>query len=134
MTQYGVDIKDLTNYSLVVDTTDATPDEVAQRVIDSFEAWKNNKELKEAYICPTRLLYPDDEGDAELIEEYSALIEAGEAVPEITVFEQDNEFYLLSGAEVAIAHTLSGGTFIPCRIVERPENNDINYVKMMNSL
>lgn len=134
MTQYGVDIKDLTNYSLVVDTTDALPDEVAKRILDSFEQWKVNRELKQAYICPTRLMYPDDEGDAELIEKYSSLIESDEPVPEITVFEQDNEFYLLTGAEAAIAYTLSGAVFIPCKLVERPINNDINYVKMMNSL
>ena len=134
MAQYGVDIKDLTNYSLVVDTTDATPDEVASRILSSFEAWKSNKELKEAYICPTRLMYPDDEADAELIEEYSALLEAGESIPEITVYEDENEFYLLTGPEAAIAHTISGGTFIPCKLVARPENNDVNYVKMMNSL
>ena len=134
MTQYGVDIKDLTNYSLVVDTTDATPDEVAKRILDTFEAWKSDKELKEAYICPTRLMYPDDEADSELIEEYSALMEAGESVPEIKVFEDENEFYILSGAEAAIAYTLSGGAFVPCKLVPRPENNEIKYVKMMNSL
>ena len=79
-------------------------------------------------------MYPDDEADSELIEEYSALIEAGESVPEISIFEDENEFYLLSGAEVAIAYTLSGSVFIPCKLVARPENNEINYVKMMNSL
>ena len=30
--QYGVDIKDLSNYSLIVDTTVATPDQVADRI------------------------------------------------------------------------------------------------------
>ena len=36
--QYGVDIKDLSNYALIVDTTVATPDEVADRVREAYNA------------------------------------------------------------------------------------------------
>ena len=39
MTQYGVDIKDLTNYDLIVDTTVATPSEVASAIIVSMNEW-----------------------------------------------------------------------------------------------
>ena len=134
MTQYGVDIKDLTNYSVVVDTTDATPDEVAECILSSFDIWKTDKLFKKAYISSTRLMYPDDEADSELIEEYSSLLESGEAIPEITVYEEDNEFYLLSGAEAAISYALSGAVFVPCNLVQKPENDVVNYVKMMNSL
>ena len=49
MTQYGVDIKDLGNYSLILDTSHATPDEVAERLILSFEEWKNDKTKVSAY-------------------------------------------------------------------------------------
>ena len=44
--QYGVNIKDLTNYSLIVDTTYATPDEVAECIISSFEKWQADKSFK----------------------------------------------------------------------------------------
>ena len=134
MTQYGVDIKDLTNYSVVVDTTDATPDEVAEKILYSFECWKSDKKFCAAYICPTRIMYPDDEADAELIEEYSSLLEMGENIPEITVYEENNEFYLLSGVEAAVSYALCGEVFVPCKLVKRPDSNGINYVKMMNSL
>jgi len=134
MTQYGVDIKDLTNYSVVVDTNDASPVEVAEQILSSFEIWKNDKSFKKAYISPTRLMYPDDEADAELIEEYSSMLEAGEKIPEITVCEEDNEFYLLSEAEAAIAYALSGNVFVPCNLVNGCRDSRVNYVKMMNSL
>ncbi len=38
-TLYGVDIMDMTNYDLVVDTNGKTPTEVAEYVIKNFENW-----------------------------------------------------------------------------------------------
>ena len=46
-TKYGVDITDLSNYSLVVDTTYATPDEVAGVILSSFEKWKEENKWLE---------------------------------------------------------------------------------------
>ena len=54
-TQYGVDIKDLINYSLIVDTTAATPDEVAECILSAFEEWKRDSEYKAAYISTDRI-------------------------------------------------------------------------------
>lgn len=39
--RYGVNPADTTNYNLVVDTAQYTPDEVAQLVIDGFTNWRN---------------------------------------------------------------------------------------------
>jgi len=50
MEQYGVDIKDLSNYSLVVDTSYATPDEVAEVIIESLAAWREDKDIKLCFI------------------------------------------------------------------------------------
>lgn len=38
---YGVHKEDLSNYDLVVDTTNLTPDEVAQTIIDNYNEWLN---------------------------------------------------------------------------------------------
>jgi len=133
MTQYGVDIKDLTNYSLIVDTSNATPDEVAERLIASFAEWQENKELKAAYITPERLYYPDDAADSELVAGLSARLDAGESIDEVTVTEIDGEFYLISGLEAALAYSFNMNTFIPARLVKA--DIDIKkYVKMKNSL
>ena len=40
--QYGVDIKDLTNYSLIVDTTYATPEVISECIIESFKRWQED--------------------------------------------------------------------------------------------
>ena len=132
-TQYGVDIKDLTNYSLIVDTTYATPEEIAQRILLSLEFWKNDSTYNELFISPERLNYPDDEADSELVAHYSSLIEAGEKVPDVTVFECDGEFYLDSNVEVALAYAFSISTFIPAKLVKAAVC-DKKFVKMKNSI
>ena len=60
---YGVNIKDLTNYTLVVDTTVATPEEIAEVIISSFRQWQSDKTGKWCFISPERLNYPDDAAD-----------------------------------------------------------------------
>ncbi|MBR6737832.1 MAG: cytidylate kinase family protein [Clostridia bacterium] len=40
---YGVEIQNMQNYDLVVDTNGRTPEEVASVIIDGFEKWLNTK-------------------------------------------------------------------------------------------
>lgn len=133
MTQYGVDIKDLMNYSLILDTSHATPEEVAERLISSFEEWKSDKERRTAFITPERLYYPDDAADAETVSKLAGLLDAGEGIPEVTVFEEDGEFYLASGLESALAYSFNMNTFIPARLV-RGSVGSSKYIQMKNTL
>ena len=133
MEQYGVDIKDLTNYSLIVDTSVATPDEIASLIISEFEKWKKDKERRATYLSPERINYPDDAPSSALLEENLDALECGKALPEITVTESDCEFYLTSSLESALAYSLSLRTFIPCKLVYQ-EVDKSEFVKMKNSL
>ncbi len=131
--QYGVDIKDLTNYSLVVDTTCATPDEVAQRILSSLEEWRSESDYRALYISGERLNYPDDEPDGELIADYASRLEEGESLPEVTVFEEDGEFFVESGVEAALALSFSETPFLRAKLVKGSSDGK-KYVKMKNSL
>lgn len=133
MTQYGVDIKDLMNYSVIIDTTAATPDAVAECLIKSFEIWKSDRDFKMAYIAPERLYYPDDAADGEAVARLSQALDAGESIPEVEIFEVDGEFYLSSGLESAIAYSLNMAGFIPAKLV-RGDIGGTKYIKMKNSL
>lgn len=133
MEQYGVDIKDLTNYTLIVDTTYATPDEIAEVIMSSFAEWQSNRDFTRTYICPSRLNYIDDEADAPTVERLSELLDMGESIPEVTVFEEDGEFYVESGLESALAYAFNMDTFVPARLV-KGERGERKYVKMKNSL
>lgn len=130
--QYGVDIKDLTNYSLIVDTTNATPDEVAECIISGYNAWQNDKNFACAYISPERLNYPDEECAEEEIAALSAKLEAGETIPEVEVYERDGDFYVASGLASALAYSFNMSLFIPARLVSGEPSGE--YVKMKNSL
>ncbi len=133
MEQYGVDIKDLTNYDLVIDTTIATPREVADTIKAAFEVWQHEGDFKSALISPERLNYPDDAVDGDLVSTYAMNLECGIGAPEVTAFERDGEFYLLSGHETALAHAFNMDTYIPARLVPAEETS-WGYVKMKNSL
>ena len=132
-TQYGVDIKDLTNYTLIVDTTVATPAEVADCIINSLEQWKEDPTFTAAYISSERLSYPDDEPDGELIALYNSNLEDGDDIPEIEVFEQDGDFFVSRGVEAALARSFSEEPFIKVRLVKGSADGK-KYVKMKNSL
>ncbi len=133
MEQYGVDIKDLSNYALIVDTTAATPDEVAECILTAFAQWQSDKEYRRAFITPERLNFPDTPTDPEKVAELSARLERGEAVPEVRVCERGGEFYLVSGLESAMAYSFNMSTFIPARLTgdSVPE---CEYVRMKNSI
>ncbi len=133
MQQYGVDIKDLLNYDLIVDTTNATPDEIAECIITAFKSWQENKEYKCAYISPLRLGFPDDEADNSLVEEYSLSAELGRELPPVFIIENDGEFYIDENIEVALALSFNSDPFIPCKL-RRGDMTGKKYVKMADSL
>ena len=132
-TQYGVNIKDLSNYDLVVDTTVATPEQVAECIVTSFEAWQKDKSFKALYVSPERLYYPDDESDSERVAFLSAELESGKDIPSVTVAEKDGDFYIVDGLESALAYSFNFNVFIPSKLL-KADVCASEYVKMKNSL
>lgn len=131
--QYGVDITDLMNYSLVVDTTYATPEEVAGIILSSFAKWREDKSLRFAYVSPDRLNYIDDEHDNDLLAERITALDCCEDIPMTTVFEENGEFYVQDNVESALAYAFNTFTFVPA-VLTRGAVGERNYVKMKNSL
>ena len=131
--QYDVDIVDLSNYDLVLDTTYATPDEVAEKIISAFRDWQVDKSYRATFLCPDRLWFPDDAVDETLIATYATALECGEELPEIQVVEEEGDFYVISGMASALAYAFSFSTFVPCVLVKtkKPEQK---FVKISNSL
>ena len=130
---YRADIKNLLNYDFVVDTTEATPDQVSECVTEGFNRWLENNEYKCAFLSPERINYPNIDADNDLITTYAFALDRGEELPEIKVFEEDGEFYLLEGLEAAMAYAFSMATFIPTTLVDH-KRGDEEYVRMKNSL
>lgn len=135
MEQYGQDIKDLSNYSLVLDTTYAPPQTVADILVSAFLKWQADKSYTCAMLAPERLYYADDAAEPQRIEELASMLERGEDIPEVTVFEEDGDFFVVEGGESVLARALNAESHVPCRLVSRPSvKTDVKYVRMSNSL
>lgn len=130
--QYGVDIKDLSNYSLIVDTSVASPEQVAEKIAEAFALWQKDKSYKRVFLSPERLHFPERELDGDLLSSLATKLEGGEELGDITVCEKDGEFYLVDGFESAMAYVFAFATFIPTGLVKAEPSGE--YVRMRNSL
>ena len=63
----------------------------------------------------------------------SAKLDEGAEIPEVTVFEEDGEFFVESGAEAALARSFGDEVFFRARLVKGSSEGK-KYVKMKNSL
>ncbi len=130
--RYGVDIKDLSNYSLVVDTTVATPTEVAAAIVSSLRIWESDPSYSRVLVSPERLNFPEDAPEADVPALADAL-ERGEELPEVLVSESFGEFYIESGDATALAYAFNMHTFIPARLVPHSADGR-KFVRMKNSI
>ena len=131
--QYGVDCKNLANYDLVVDSTYASPEDVAECILSCFDAWLKDKTRRFAYICPRRFLYPDEGTDEGRAVALSALLDEGESIGEAHAVEVDGDIYLTENSEVALAYAISDAPLVPTVLTvgQKPSGT---YVRMTDSL
>ena len=130
---YGVDCKNLENYDLVVDTTYATPEEVAEEIERGYRAWQAGENERRRLLCPRRLCYPDTAPDPALVDACHTALELGTPVPTPAVVPLNDAGDRVSGAEVALAYSLLDSTFLPVRLAEAAVEVD-RFVKMEDSL
>lgn len=129
---YGVDCKDLSKYSLVIDTTYATPSDVADAVTREFGKWKEDHARCSCLLSPIRPYYPENTDPAEASRR-AEMLECGEKIPLPTVIEEDGCFYLTENAESAMAYAIADRVFCPCKLI-KGSKKDIDYVRMSDSL
>ena len=131
--QYGVDCKDLSNYDLVVDSTYASPEDVAGCILAAFTEWREDKTRRFAYICPRRFFYPDEGTDDGRAVQLSEQLDCDEDVGEAVAVECDGDIYLTRHAEVALAYAISDLPLVPTQLSvgKKPEGV---FVRMTDSL
>jgi cytidylate kinase len=111
---YGVDLTDLSNYTLIVDTSYATPEEVAEVILTSLAAWQADPTVRFCEICAARLMRPADDdarGD------------------EPTVFFDHHRFCLTGGLDAARDAFKNKKTFVSCRLAPGSADGR-SYVRM----
>jgi len=117
---YGIDIFRLRNYDLVVDTTQAAPAEVADRVLASFSAGSQGASCPALYLAPERVHQASHiarhagAGVEQLVAEIHR--HGISHLPPIAVAYRRPIFSLLSGDEVLRAARRCGLTLIPAEL------------------
>ena len=129
---YGVNIKDPDNYDLSVDTTYASPAEVAAAILAAFADWQAGERQKRRLICPAHLSYPDDEPDHAALERHALSIELGRPLPPVTVSLCDGAYRVLRDPEVALAAAAAGLPHVPFVLSDAPLPEGVQFVKLEN--
>jgi CMP/dCMP kinase len=121
---YGIDIFALANYDLVVDTSEASPDEVAGQVLARFSDAGKRSGHPALLLAPGRIEQTgrpeaaDGEGRQRLVEE---MVRDGYRLSPITVSYQRPTFSLLDGAKRLDAARGAGLVLVPAVLGPPPE-------------
>lgn len=124
---YGVNYYDLDNYDLVIDTTGATPEQIAEEIVRRFEQYEGGDRTKHIEICPGRI-YPVqsvEELDDIRVEKYSTDAE-GEICFEdrLTVALKNGKWYATQENEKLLAAQTDKKPFISVVIDKKTEETD----------
>ncbi len=126
---YGVDITDLFNYDLVIDTSYAGPAQIASEILSAYEVWLDDIKVKRCLVCPPRLYYRSDvKIDRDEVRAFRQLMMSGTTLPLSDVVFDGGEFFLTGNPAPAFGIVADGFSFVPCRLVKGKPKGD--YIKL----
>lgn len=50
--KYSVDCSDMNHYDLIIDTTHASPEQIAEVIISQFQLWSEKREFRRSWLAP----------------------------------------------------------------------------------
>ncbi|MDD3414347.1 MAG: cytidylate kinase family protein [Lachnospiraceae bacterium] len=115
---YKVDYLNLANYNLVIDTTNATPDVVANRIVEEFEKYQKEP-YTHKYLLNPRSIYPTkstDELTETTLRNYLEQCSKGESFDQISVNMEQGSWYVVKGHHRLLASLKSDLYFIEVTI------------------
>jgi CMP/dCMP kinase len=111
-TLYGVEMRDYRNYDLVVDTSFASPEDVAATIESGFRARNAGQPFAHAWMCPKRLAnMPRASVDA------AGIAEGAHDATVVTLIVRDGQFMLVSGEDTLAVAVRDGISLVPARFV-----------------
>lgn len=113
---YGIDYYDMSNYNLVIESTDASPDEIAQEILDRMEGFKDGKFEKMMELNPSSILAGEKAAD-----------DGG-----ISVFEKDGSFTLSAGKHKFDEAVAQGRKFVPVKISGSEPGGEDSFMDFSN--
>ena len=132
---YGVNYYQMSNYDLVIDSTKATPKEIAEEIIRRFRAFEQGDKSHAMLLSPYRI-YPSEQA-YEQVEKASTKTDeqAVETLPKqndeqmkeestkpVEVTVKDGKWYAVSGMDRLIAAQRRGEPFVSAVVCDREIN------------
>ena len=114
---YNVDIFNLENYDLVVDTTWCTPGVIADKIYELASSGKGNKTR---LLLSPKSLFPTAKHSQlrmPVVNEYRLKLENNEPINPIKVVYHEGYFYILHGHHKVIASLIQGCDFIEAEFI-----------------
>lgn len=98
---YGIDYYDMSNYNLVIESTNASPDEITQEILERMAEFQNGKFDRMMELNPSSIVTADNKAYGE---------------GSISVFEKDGIFTLSGGKNKFDEAVAQGKKFVPVKI------------------
>ncbi|MDR1136278.1 MAG: AAA family ATPase [Clostridiales Family XIII bacterium] len=125
--KYGVNCYDFSNYDLILDTTDISPDCVAEVIMHQYSQWKPDD--KPVFLISPLCLYPTrsiTNTSPQTIDEYCSLILNNKPVQPVEIIVSNGFFYIYDGHHRASAFYRLKETLVPCIMIAQNEELVVN--------
>jgi cytidylate kinase len=112
---YNIDYYDMSNYNLVIESTNALPNEIAQEILDRLEDYSNHKFTKLMELNPSSIK-KGDAGDGSVVQ----------------VSELDGVFALTGGKTIFETALSNGDRFVPVRVASSKQTCKESFMNFSN--
>jgi len=118
---YNVNFRKYGNYDLIIDTSYTSPEVIARKIKDCFDAWLSHSSYSSLWIAPRKLL------PTQSIKESTGIIYDGiqEDQP-IAVFVCNGFIYIRDGHQRTIALHKAGRDLIPAKILTEEPSDELS--------
>ena len=129
---YSIDYYNASNYNLVIETTSATPQEIANEIIRNFNLYKENKNKETKLEINVTSLYPTiDLKDMDMNKYEEEVKKEKEnkskcALNKMNVIEKEGFYFLEDHHEEFFAAVKSEKRFVEVNLLSKENNNKLN--------
>lgn len=116
---YDIDYYDMSNYNLVIESTNASPDEITQEILDKMADYQNGGFEKMMELNPSSIKYAETSGpgaDSNIVE----------------VSEKGSVFTLSAGKNKLDEVIAQGAKFVPVRVSRSEEGGEDSFMNFAN--